>query len=120
MSEIKKINEAYNILLDLKRNFKKDLATEAIDPGNNVDFKDGAVKNSYPSKDNINQQLLQRGQDFANARTAAINRYKVPAAPAAPAAPAVTDQAPKEPGSFGEVRDGYQWNDIQGKWIKLQ
>ena len=67
MSEIKKINEAYNILLDLKRDFKKDLATEAVDPGNNVDFKDGAVKNSYPSRDNINQQLLKDVQDAAKA-----------------------------------------------------
>ena len=67
MSEIKKINEAYNILLDLKRDFKKNLATEAVDPGNNVDFKDGAVKNSFPSKDNINQQLLKDVQDAAKA-----------------------------------------------------
>jgi hypothetical protein len=67
MSEIKKINETYDILLDLKRDFKKDLATEAVDPGNNVDFKDGAVKNSFPSRDNINQQLLKDVQDAAKA-----------------------------------------------------
>ena len=67
MSEIKKINEAYKILLDLKRDFKKNLATEAVDPGNNVDFKDGVVKNSFPSRDNINQQLLKDVQDAAKA-----------------------------------------------------
>ena len=67
MSEIKKINETYDILLDLKKDFKKDLATEAVDPGDNVDFKDGAVKNSYPSRDNINQQLLKDVQDAAKA-----------------------------------------------------
>jgi len=65
MIEIKKINETYDILSDLKRDFKKDLATEAIDPGPNVDFRDGA--NSYPSRDNINQQLLKDVQDAAKA-----------------------------------------------------
>jgi hypothetical protein len=67
MNEIKKINETYNILSDLKRDFIKNLATEAVDPGPNVDFKDGAVKNSYPSRDNINQQLLKDIQDAAKA-----------------------------------------------------
>lgn len=71
MIEIKKINETYDILSDLKRDFKKDLATEAIDPGNNVDFKDGVIPNSYPSKDNINQQLLKDVQDAA--KTANVN-----------------------------------------------
>jgi hypothetical protein len=67
MNEIKKINETYNILSDLKRDFIKNLATEAVDPGPNVDFKDGAVPNSYPSRDNINQQLLKDIQDAAKA-----------------------------------------------------
>jgi len=67
MSEIKKINETYDILLDLKKDFKKKLVSEAVDPGDNVDFKDGAVKNSYPSRDNINQQLLKDVQDAAKA-----------------------------------------------------
>jgi hypothetical protein len=67
MSEIKKINETYDILLDLKKDFKKKLVSEAVDPGNNVDFKDGAVPNSYPSRDNINQQLLKDVQDAAKA-----------------------------------------------------
>jgi uncharacterized protein (DUF433 family) len=38
----------------------------------------------------------------------------------APVAPAVTDQAPTEPGQFGEIKDGWQWNDKQQKWNKLQ
>jgi hypothetical protein len=37
----------------------------------------------------------------------------------APVAPVVTDQAPTEPGQFGEIRDGWQWSDKQQKWNKL-
>jgi hypothetical protein len=40
-------------------------------------------------------------------------------APVAPATPAVTDQAPTEPGQFGEIKDGWQWSDKQQKWNKL-
>jgi DNA-directed RNA polymerase subunit F len=39
--------------------------------------------------------------------------------PTAPAAPAVTDQAPTEPGEFGEIKNGWQWSDKQQKWNKL-
>jgi hypothetical protein len=34
-------------------------------------------------------------------------------------APVVTDQPPIEPGQFGEIRDGWQWNDKRQEWNKL-
>jgi hypothetical protein len=39
--------------------------------------------------------------------------------PTAPAAPAETDQKPTEPGQFGEIKDGWQWNDKRQEWNKL-
>jgi hypothetical protein len=61
MNELKKITRIYDIISDMKKN----KVTEAVDNYSNVDFKDGVVGNSRPSKDNINVSLLQDVQTAA-------------------------------------------------------
>jgi hypothetical protein len=61
MNELKKITRIYDIISDMKKN----KVTEAVDNYSNVDFKDGVVGNSRPSKDNINVSLLKDVQTAA-------------------------------------------------------
>jgi len=61
MNELKKITRTYDIISDMKKN----KVTEATDVYSNVDFKDGVVGNSRPSKDDINVSLLQDIQTAA-------------------------------------------------------
>lgn len=61
MNEFNKITRTYNIISDMKKN----KVTEASDVYSNVDFKDGVVGSSKPSKDNINISLLQDIQTAA-------------------------------------------------------
>ena len=61
MNELKKITRTYDIVSDMKKN----KVTEAVDNYSNVNFKDGVVGNSKPSKDNINLSLLQDIQTAA-------------------------------------------------------
>lgn len=61
MNELKKITRTYDIISDMKKN----KVTEAVDNYSNVNFKDGVVGNSKPSKDNINLSLLQDIQTAA-------------------------------------------------------
>jgi hypothetical protein len=61
MNELKKITRIYDIISDMKKN----KVTEAVDNYSNVDFKDGVVGNSRPSKDEINVSLLQDIQTAA-------------------------------------------------------
>ena len=61
MNEFKKITRTYDIISDMKKN----KVTEATDVYSNVDFKDGVVGNSRPSKDEINVSLLQDVQTAA-------------------------------------------------------
>jgi hypothetical protein len=61
MNELKKITRTYDIISDMKKN----KVTEATDVYSNVNFKDGVVGNSKPSKDNINISLLQDVQTAA-------------------------------------------------------
>jgi hypothetical protein len=61
MNELKKITRTYDIISDMKKN----KVTEATDVYSNVDFKDGVVGSSKPSKDNINVSLLQDIQTAA-------------------------------------------------------
>jgi hypothetical protein len=61
MNEFNKITRKYDIISDMKKN----KVTEATDVYSNVNFKDGVVGNSKPSKDNINLSLLQDIQTAA-------------------------------------------------------
>jgi len=68
-------------------------------------------------KQTVQQNSVLSAQQQANAN--AIKAGQPLPGTKVPEAPAVTDQKPIEPGQFGEIRDGWQWNDKRQEWNKL-
>jgi hypothetical protein len=101
MNELKKITRTYDIISDMKKN----KVTEATDIYSNVDFKDGVVGNSAPSKDDINVSLLQ------DIQTAAKNaNLKVDI---------TTAVSGHKPGTRHETGDAIDIAIINGKSVRL-
>jgi peptidoglycan hydrolase-like protein with peptidoglycan-binding domain len=85
-----------------------------------------ALQNMSKQGNNVLNQFgktIQKGSALSPEQEANANAIKsgqpLPQTKA-PAAPTVTDQPPIEQGQFGEIRDGWQWNDKRQEWNKLQ
>ena len=77
------------------------------------------VKNQFNKTIQQGSALTPQQQANANALKAGQTLPQTKA-PVAPATPVVTNQPPTEQGQFGEIRDGWQWNDKRQEWNKLQ